>query len=108
MKCEICIDVDDVARAVRFYAEGIGLSVVKAEQEWAQLKIGDQTIWIMKISAGNAGSISRNYSRHWTPVHVDFHVDDIDRTIERAIAAGGKLEARPKPSLANLVDPSGN
>jgi len=33
MKCESCIDVDDVARAVRFYGEGIGLPVVKQEQE---------------------------------------------------------------------------
>jgi predicted enzyme related to lactoylglutathione lyase len=41
-------------------------------------------------------------------VHLDIHVDDIDETIERAVAAGGKLEARPKPSLVNLVDPSGN
>jgi hypothetical protein len=41
----------------------------------------------MKVSAGNAGAISRDYSRHWTPVHLDIHVDAIDRTIERAIAA---------------------
>jgi predicted enzyme related to lactoylglutathione lyase len=108
MKCEICIDVDDLARAVRFYGEGIGLSIVKVEQEWAQLKIGEQTIWLMKLSAGKAGAIARDYSRHWTPVHLDIHVDDIDQAIKRAVAAGGKLEARPKVSLANLVDPSGN
>ena len=108
MKCEICIDVDDVVRAVRFYEEGIGLSVVKHEEEWAQLKLGEQKIWLMKVSAGKAGTITREYSRHWTPVHLDIYVDDIDETIKRAVAAGGKLEARPKPSLANLVDPSGN
>jgi catechol 2,3-dioxygenase-like lactoylglutathione lyase family enzyme len=42
MKCEICIDVDDLAMAVRFYGEGIGLSVVKHETEWAQLKVGSK------------------------------------------------------------------
>jgi catechol 2,3-dioxygenase-like lactoylglutathione lyase family enzyme len=104
VKCEICIDVDDVAHAVHFYGDGIGLPVIKQEPEWAQLKIGELTIWLMKVSAGKTGAISRDYSRHWTPIHLDVHVDDI----ERAIAAGGKLEARPKPSLANLVDPSGN
>lgn len=108
MKCEICIDVDDVAGAVRFYGEGIGLTVVKQEANWAQLKIGEQTIWIMKIAPGDAGAISRDYRRHWTPVHLDFHVDDIDKAIERAVAAGGKLEARPKSGLANLSDPAGN
>lgn len=108
MKCEICIDVEDVAEAVRFYGEGIGLSVVKHEKEWAQLKLGEQTIWLMKLPAGQGGTITREYSRHWTPVHLDIHVDDIDETIKRVVAIGGKLEARPKASLANLVDPSGN
>ena len=62
----------------------------------------------LMVSDGKAGAISRDYSRHWTPVYLDIQVDDIDRTVERAVAAGGKLEARPKPSLGNLVDPSGN
>jgi hypothetical protein len=41
---------------------------MKHETEWAQLKVGEQTIWLMKVSAGKAGAISRDYSRHWTPV----------------------------------------
>ena len=41
MKCDICIDVNDVAEAVRFYGEGIGLPVVKQDQEWAPMKIGE-------------------------------------------------------------------
>ena len=53
-------EYDDVDRAVRFYGQGIGLAVVKEEQEWAQLKIGEQTISLMKISAGKAGAISRD------------------------------------------------
>jgi catechol 2,3-dioxygenase-like lactoylglutathione lyase family enzyme len=85
-----------VARAVHFYSDGIGLSVVKQEPDWAQLNVGELTIWLMKMSAGNAGAISRDYSRYWTPVHLDIHVDDFERTIEREIAAGGKLEGRPK------------
>jgi len=108
VKCDICIDVDDVGRAVRFYGEGIGLAVVKQEADWAQLKVDEQTIWIMKIDAGPSGMISRDYRRHWTPVHLDFHVNDIDQTIERAVTAGGKLEGRPRSSLANLSDPAGN
>jgi extradiol dioxygenase family protein len=60
MKCEICIDVDDVAKAVRFHGEGIGLSVVKHEEEWAQLKLGEQTIWLMKVPSGKGRSIHEN------------------------------------------------
>ncbi len=108
MKFEVCIDVDDVRRAVRFYGEGLGLTVVKEEPDWAQLSLGEQTFWLMKIAAGPQGPVSRDYQRHWTPVHLDFHVDNIDETIKRAMAAGGKLEGRQKPGLANFSDPSGN
>jgi predicted enzyme related to lactoylglutathione lyase len=108
MKLKICIDVEDVRRAAHFYGQGIGLSVIQEEEDWAQLKVGDQTIWIMKIPPGRSGEITRKYSRHWTPVHLDIHVDDIETAVKRAVAAGGQLEGRPKPSLANLVDPSGN
>jgi predicted enzyme related to lactoylglutathione lyase len=108
----ICIDVDDVDRAVEFYGRGLGLTVVEHEPDWAQVKLGDQTFWIMKIPAGPQGQISRDYRRHWTPVHLDFTVEDIDEAVKRAVEAGGKLEGEiqhgPKGGLANLVDPSGN
>jgi predicted enzyme related to lactoylglutathione lyase len=41
-------------------------------------------------------------------VHLDIQVEDLDQTIERAVASGGKLEARPRSNLANLSEPSGN
>jgi predicted enzyme related to lactoylglutathione lyase len=112
MEFSICIDVDDVDRAVEFYGRGIGLTVVEHHPDWAQVKTGDQTFWIMKIPAGVQGQISRDYRRHWTPVHLDFTVDDIDEAVKRAVEAGGKLEGEiqhgAKGGLANLVDPSGN
>jgi catechol-2,3-dioxygenase len=62
MRCDICIDVDDVRRAVVFYGEGVGLSVVQEEADWAHLKVGDQTIWIMKAPSGKAGTILSDYA----------------------------------------------
>jgi lactoylglutathione lyase len=108
MKLEICIDVDDVDRAVKFYGQGLGLTVLKHEKDWAQLQLEKQTFWLMRVDAGPQGPISRDFHRHWTPVHLDFHVDDIDEVLKRALASGGKLESRPKQDLANLADPSGN
>jgi len=112
MEFSICIDVDDVDRAVEFYGRGLGLTVVEHESDWAQVKLGDQTFWIMKIPAGTQGKISRDYRRHWTPVHLDFTVEDIYEAVKRAVDAGGQLEGEiqhgPKGQLANLVDPSGN
>ena len=112
MEFSICIDVDDVDRAVEFYGRGLGLTIVKHEPDWAQVKLGAQTFWIMKIPAGVQGQISRDYRRHWTPVHLDFTVENIDEAVKRAVEAGGKLEGEiqhgAKGGLANLVDPSGN
>jgi predicted enzyme related to lactoylglutathione lyase len=112
MEFQICIDVDNVDRAVEFYGRGLGLTVVEHHPDWAQVKLCEQTFWIMKAPAGAQGQISRDYRRHWTPVHLDFNVDDIDEAVKRAVDAGGKLEGEiqrgPKGALANLVDPSGN
>ena len=36
MEFSICIDVDDVERAVEFYGRGVGLTVVDHEPHWAQ------------------------------------------------------------------------
>ena len=112
MEFSICIDVDDVDRAVEFYGRGLGLTVVEQHPDWAQVKIGDQTCWIMKAPAGVQGQISRDYRRHWTPVHLDFAVDEIKEAVRRAVDAGGKLEGEiqhgPKGAMANMVDPSGN
>src|SRR5262245_28953798 len=88
MKFEICIDVDDVTRAVEFYERGLGLTVVERHADWAQLNLHEQTVWIMKVPSGVDGSISRDYRRHWTPVHLDLLVDDIDEAVSRALAAG--------------------
>ena len=113
MRLEICIDVDDVDRAVDFYGRGLGLEIPQHEKEWAKAVLGEQVFWIMKSAPGPDGAISRDYRRHWTPVHLDFHVDDLDAVVKRVVAAGGKLdrEIQRKPdgsALANLSDPSGN
>ncbi len=108
MKFKVCIDVDDIEKAVQFYGQGLGLTVVKHEADWAQVTLDDHTFWIMKTPAGKQGEISRDYRRHWTPIHLDFAVDNIEDAIKRAVNAGGKMEGRPKTSLANLSDPAGN
>ncbi len=113
MKFEICIDVDNVDRAVEFYTRGLGLTVTQSDRDWAILRSGDQTFILVEIPAGPEGAISRDYRRHWTPVHLDFNVDDIDEAVKRAVAAGGKLEGEirrnpERADLANLSDPAGN
>jgi predicted enzyme related to lactoylglutathione lyase len=121
MKIGISIDVDDIERAVDFYTRGIGLSVVErgsdCGSDWAHLTHEGQTIFIMQMPPGsdaieNAHS-PRNYSRHWTPIHLDFVVADLDQAVDQALAAGGKLDRpiqrRQKlADMANMSDPFGN
>ncbi len=117
MKLEICIDVDDVDRAVEFYGKGLGLVVAEHHADWAQLKLNEQTFWIVRIEPGPDGPISRDYRRHWTPIHLDFIVDDLKEAVKRALAAGGRLDreinTQVEPlgnsaDVANLADPAGN
>ena len=42
--------------------------------------------------AAQGGAMRREYRRHWTPVHLDFVVPDVDAAAAKAAAAGAKLE----------------
>ncbi len=56
--------------------------------------------------------LRRCYDRHWTPVHLDFVVDDIERSVKSAITAGAQLEQPIKTEawgrLALMSDPFGH
>ena len=121
MKIGISIDVDDIDRAIDFYTRGIGLSVVERGSDcgpdWAHLTHEGQTIFIMQLPQGSeAVEIAhspRDYSRHWTPIHLDFVVADIDKAVERALTAGAKLDRpiqrrKKLADMANMSDPFGN
>ena len=53
-------------------------------------------IYLLVKSAGTSASDPtsqrRSYQRHWTPVHLDFVVDEIEPAVQRAVLAGARLE----------------
>ncbi len=117
MKVEITIDVDDLERAVKFYCEGLGLKLIERGKTWARTELEDQTFWICEFEAGQQGGVARDFKRHWTPVHLDFIVKDLDSSLVRALDTGGRLDHAvrrddPEPlgmcDVANLSDPAGN
>jgi predicted enzyme related to lactoylglutathione lyase len=59
-----------------------------------------------------AGNDPRRYARHWTPVHIDVVVDELEPALVRAVAAGAKLETETRVhawgKIAILSDPFGN
>jgi rhodanese-related sulfurtransferase/predicted enzyme related to lactoylglutathione lyase len=111
------IDVDDLDRAVRFYTAAFGFEVSRRfGAGGVELQGGSSLIYLLRKPAGTeaAAGLSqrRDYRRHWTPVHLDIVVPDVEAAVARALAAGAVLE-KPTQSnswgkLALLADPFGN
>jgi lactoylglutathione lyase len=111
------LDVDDVERAVRFYTEALLLRVGRRfDDDFVELLGAEAPIYLLKKSAGSppfAGATqARDYGRHWTPLHLDFVVTNIDAAIARATTAGARLESAVSEhaygKLALLSDPFGH
>jgi uncharacterized glyoxalase superfamily protein PhnB len=97
MKLIINIDVPELAPAIAFYTAALGLTHTRTlDDDVAELAGASATLYLLCKSEGsravNAAAIERNYHRHWTPVHFDFVVDDVDAAAVRAIAAGARQE----------------
>jgi lactoylglutathione lyase len=54
----------------------------------------------------------RDYRRHWTPLHLDFVVPDLDAAIARVLKAGARRETETADlvwgRIATLADPWGH
>jgi len=116
MNLLVNIDVDDLEKASAFYCEGLGLRVGRRFEGWRELVGASSPIYLLPKKAGTRTSPvtdeTRDYARHWTPVHLDFVVDDIEAAKRRALAAGATLErdvsSHAYGKLALLADPFGN
>ncbi|RTM07040.1 MAG: VOC family protein [Bradyrhizobiaceae bacterium] len=109
------IDVPDVAQATRFYTEAFGLKVGRRfGTDFVELLGWPAPVYLLTKRAGTmgAGGDRRRYERHWTPVHVDVVVEDVDAAVERALRAGAILEVpasdAPYGRIAMLADPFGH
>jgi predicted enzyme related to lactoylglutathione lyase len=111
------LDVNDIERAVGFYTEGLLLQVGRRFDEgFVELLGADVPIYLLDKAASekpfNGAAHGRDYARHWTPVHLDFIVKDIETAVGRAVAAGAKLEHPTSDHaygrLALLSDPFGH
>jgi predicted enzyme related to lactoylglutathione lyase len=117
MSLLVNIDVDDLGKAVAFYEAAFGLTVSRRlGDSIVEMTGAPSPIYLLEkpaaSKASDTNSETRRYERHWTPVHLDFVVDDIDQAVRRAQAAGARLE---KPAttanwgrLAAMADPFGH
>ena len=117
MELRVCVDVEDLETAVAFYRDGLGLALGRRlGSKWAEMLGGPCPIDLLAEAPGSSPSprstATRSYARHWTPVHLDFIVTDLEAAVGRAQAAGATLdrdiEKRKWGRLAVLADPFGN
>lgn len=118
MEIVVNIDVDDLDRAIEFYTTALGLRLGRRlfQGAVAEMLGATSTIHLLSTRPGSAAvsktALSREYKRHWTPVHLDFVVDDVSAAVERAVRAGAKLEGEVRSfawgRLASMSDPFGH
>jgi predicted enzyme related to lactoylglutathione lyase len=117
MELLVNIDVDDLDRAIQFYTSAFGLKVSRRlGADGVELLGASAPIYLLLKAAGTQASLDsdqvRDYRRHWTPVHLDIVVTDIDAAVRQAVDAGATLEQPVRSSnwgkLALMADPFGN
>ena len=117
MRILVNIDVPDLEAAIDFYSRAFGLALHRRlGATGAEMLGAPAPIYLLQKAAGTlaAGAVRqpRDYARHWTPVHLDVVVDDVDDAVARAVAAGARLEdpavSHDWGRIAHLSDPFGH
>jgi predicted enzyme related to lactoylglutathione lyase len=98
MRIVVNIDVPELVSAIDFYSSALELELSRIiDDDVAELTGASSVIYLLANVTGSVATNSvgeaRRYSRHWTPVHIDFVVDDIVKAADRAIRAGASQES---------------
>ena len=111
------VDVDDLARATRFYTEAFDLRVGRRLGPSVVELVGASThLYLLEKPSGSptsaTSSETRRYTRHWTPIHLDFVVPSLELASELALRAGAVMESgiqeAPYGRIAYFSDPFGH
>jgi predicted enzyme related to lactoylglutathione lyase len=111
------VDVEDLEGAIRFYTGGLGLHLGRRlGPDVAELRGGPCPVYLIRHAPGSRpfgdAAAPRDYRRHWTPVHLDFVVPELEPAIRRAESAGATREGAIREFAWGrylvLSDPFGN
>jgi predicted enzyme related to lactoylglutathione lyase len=116
MQLLVNVDVADLGRGIAFYTRAFDLRVGRRLGPAAVELLGaDSAMYLLATPDGSTAAPTgavRTYARHWTPVHLDIVVDDVDAALARAVAAGATAEGEVQNAafgrLARIADPFGN
>jgi predicted enzyme related to lactoylglutathione lyase len=109
------IDVPDLKQAEAFYTRAFDLTVTRRFGEGGvELSGLPAKLYLLvkpQASIGAAGQ-PRSYARHWTPVHLDIVVDDVEAALHKALAAGATTEDQIRTAawgrIVTIADPFGH
>jgi predicted enzyme related to lactoylglutathione lyase len=111
------IDVDDLEKAIRFYTLAFGLHVGRRfGAEAVEILGAPSAIYLLAKRQGTGawpgGTAVRDYRRHWSPIHLDFVVNNLEAAVTRAKEAGAVLEEpigeHKWGRMAMMADPFGH
>ena len=111
------IDVDDLPKGLAFYQQAVELRPGRRFGSLGVEMLGaSSAIYLLAKPEGTRPSSNtdetRRYRRHWTPVHLDFVVAELDAAVSRAIDAGARLEGEIQTHqwgrIAHMADPFGH
>lgn len=98
MKLLINIDVPELQAGIDFYCTALPLTLGRIlDEDVAELVGAASVVYLLQKQEGSKTAPGlvpgRDYRRHWTPVHLDFVVDDLDMAAHRAVLAGAVQES---------------
>lgn len=109
------VDVPDLDRAIAFYGDAFGLSLARRIGPAAAEMLGwPVPLYLLQNpeASPGAGGDPRHYARHWTPVHADVVVSDVEAALARAVTAGATQEGGVRTAvwgrIVTIADPFGN
>ncbi|HYU14191.1 MAG TPA: VOC family protein [Stellaceae bacterium] len=111
------IEVADLQRGIAFYCDGLGLALKRRlGPGWVELDGANLPIFLLgnrpPVAELGATRADRSFARHWTPVHLDFIVADLDAVVTRLTGMGASLDRAIQQAeygrMANMADPFGN
>ena len=93
----VSIDVPSLAQGVAFYCAAFGFTQKSRPVPGVAVLHGPNIeLCLLEKRAGSKPSPGtpdrRGYERHWTPVHLDFHVEDLEAALQRVEALGARRE----------------
>lgn len=111
------IDVPDLDAALEFYTVAFGFAPGRRfGAEGVELLGAGVPVYLLskpdRAPVSDATAARRDYQRHWTPVHLDLAVPDLEPALTRALAQGATCEGPIREAawgrMALLADPWGH